>query len=85
MNIGSLVPPVNPAKPSYPKRSEVAVAGSETNKDAPENLPSYVYEKQSRRKRRRQDRRKKNVKPALDMRVSSDRRQRTRPRISIEV
>lgn len=85
MNIGSLVPPVNPAKPSYPKRSEVAVAGSETNKDAPENLQGYVYEKQQRRKRRGQDRRKKDVKPALDMRVSGDRRETKKPRINISV
>jgi hypothetical protein len=87
MNIGSFVPPANPAKSTYPKRSEVAVAGSEINKDAPEDLKDYVYEKQQkRRKQRGKDRRKKDIKPALDMRASSDRREvQRRPRISISV
>jgi len=95
MNIGSLIPPVNPAKLTYPKRSEVAVAGSEINKDAPEHSYAELYEKPSKQKernrreqskRRGQDRRKKNIRPALDMRTSSDRRTSTkRPRINISV
>ena len=95
MNIGSLTPPVNPAKLTYPKRSEVAVAGSEINKDAPDHSQEDLYEKLSQQKernrkqqgkRRGQDRRKKDIKPALDMRTSSDRRTSTkRPRINISV
>jgi hypothetical protein len=95
MNIGSLIPPANPAKLTYPKRSEVAVAGSEINKDAPERSQEELYDKVSqhkernrkeRGKRRGQDRRKKDIKPALDMRASSDRRESNkRPRINISV
>jgi hypothetical protein len=87
MNIGSFVPPANPVKSTYPKRSEVAVAVSETNKDASEEIKDYVYEKQQkRRKRRGQDRRTKDIKPALDMRASSERREiQRRPRINVSV
>ncbi|MFT7389219.1 MAG: hypothetical protein ACI8VC_002484 [Candidatus Endobugula sp.] len=87
MNIGSFIPPANPPKSTYPKRNEVAVAISETNKDTSEDIKDYVYEKQQkRRKRRGYDRRTKDIKPALDMRASSDRRElQRRPRINISV
>ncbi len=70
MNINSLLPPVNTTKLNYPKRSDVAVAGSETNKDA----PKAVYERQQRKKHRGKDRRQRNLKPLLDSRSGSDRR-----------
>jgi 5-deoxy-D-glucuronate isomerase len=69
MNISSLIPPVNTAKLKHPKRSEVAVAGSKTNEDASRELSE-----REQRKQRGQDRRRRNVKPLLDMRSGSDRR-----------
>ena len=90
MNISSLIPPVNPATLTYPKRSEVAVAGSEINKDAPERSRDELYKKERNKKeqgkRHGQDRRTKDIKPALDMRTSSDRRTSSKkPRINISV
>jgi hypothetical protein len=69
MNIGSLFPPVNTTKLSQVKRSEVAVAGSEINKDA-----SRTLMEQEKRKRRGQERRKQDSKPLLDSRSGRDRR-----------
>lgn len=74
LNISSLLPPVNPTKLKTPKRSEIAVAGSETNKDAPDT--GAVYQRKQH-KRRGGDRRKRNIKPLIDLRSSPDRRKTT--------
>jgi hypothetical protein len=82
MNISSLIPPVNTAKLTHPRRSENVVAGSRIDKDAPRR---DMNEKE-KRKHRGQERRKQKVKPMLDMRVSSDRREDLkRPSINVEV
>lgn len=70
MNISSLLPPVNTAKLKQPKRSEVAVAGSEINPEAKKDTPKAVHQ----RKKRGQDRRKRSIKPLIDMRSGRDRR-----------
>ncbi len=84
MHIRSQFPPVNTTKPTLVKRSEVAVAGSETNADA-EKHEFYVQSKADK-KRRGKDRRKRNVKPLLDSRSGKDRRyDAEKPSINIEV
>lgn len=81
MNISSLLPPVNTAKLKQPKRSEIAVAGSEISKDAPEKA-----NERQKRKRRGQERRRRHVKPLIEMRSGGDRRKDgERPSINLEV
>jgi hypothetical protein len=90
VNISSLIPPVNTATLKQPKRSEIAVAGSETNKDAPharqENERREQKEKHEAPKKRGQDRRQRNIKPLLDSRTGGDRRKdHHRPVINVNV
>ena len=83
LNISSLLPPVNTTKLKTTKRSEIAVAGSETNKDAPHTDAVYQHKQH---KRRGGDRRKRNIKPLVDLRSSPDRRKgAAKPSISIKV
>lgn len=90
MNISSLIPPVNTATLKQPKRSEIAVAGSETDKDAPQSRQEpesrEQKEKREQSKKRGQDRRQRNIKPLLDSRSGGDRRKdKTRPVINLSV
>ena len=80
MNISSLLPPVNTATLKQPKRSEVAVAGSEVSKDAPKNTTD-----QEKRKYRGRERRKRKLKPLIDMRSGKDRRKGVQRSISLKV
>lgn len=73
MDIRSLTPPVNTTKLRYPKRSDVAVAGSETNKDAPQ----YTKEEADERRHGR-DRRKRREKPLVECRSGDDRRKKAK-------
>lgn len=86
MNFSSLIPPANPAKLTYPKRSEAAVAGTAINKDAPKRQYEQQQEQNQNQKRKRQgqDRRKVKMKPALELRVSGDRREQSK-RVSIDI
>ncbi len=80
MNIGSFLPPVNTAKLKQPKRSEIAVAGSEVGKEPHRQAPVPAQEDEQQdsrgqeRRARRKDRRQRNIKPLIDMRSGSDRR-----------
>jgi len=80
INIGSFNPPVNTKTAKYSKVSKsVAVAGSEIDN----NSPKVTIEEERRRKR---DRRKRNIKPLIDMRSGRDRRYDSdKPSINIEV
>ncbi|MGH1485916.1 MAG: hypothetical protein ACRBCI_06810 [Cellvibrionaceae bacterium] len=80
ININSLTPPVNTPKVKKMTSKSAAVAGTEINKDA-----QRVFVDQQK-KRRGKDRRKKNMKPLIDLRSGRDRRDDPNiPSIDIEV
>lgn len=80
MNIGPMLPPVSTPKINKQSR-DAAVAGTEIT-DNPQHIPQDYR----RQKRRQNDRRKKNIKPLLDLRVTRDRREDPNiPRIDIEI
>lgn len=79
MNIGSFHPSVNTRKASKYRQmpQSAAVAGSETNP----NPPKITVGEE---RRRRKDRRTRNVKPLIDMRCGRDRRDSGKLSINIE-
>lgn len=92
MNIGSLIPPVNTTKLKQPKRSEIAVAGSEIGKEPHRQAPVQAKEDDQQehqgqeRREKGKDRRQRNIKPLVDMRSGSDRRKdKIRPSINVDV
>jgi len=81
INIGSFHPPASTNKPSkYSKVSKsAAVAGSKVDNNAPQIGAEHE-------RRRKKDRRQRNVKTLIDMRSGRDRRTETdKPSINIEV
>ncbi|MFT6388178.1 MAG: hypothetical protein ACJAUP_001554 [Cellvibrionaceae bacterium] len=70
LNIGSLLPPVSTPKIGETTSRDAAVAGTEINKD-PQQLS---YQCLPRKRRDKKDRRRRNIKPLMDLRISRDRR-----------
>lgn len=70
INIGPLHPPVSTPKVKKASSRDAAVAGTEINKDA-----QRVAQQPRQKKRRGKDRRQRNIKPLIDLRVSGDRRE----------
>ena len=82
VNISSLLPPVNTHRlKNTNKRSDVAVSGSEADKQARHPV---VEQRQDQRKGK--DRRQRDVKPLVDMRSGRDRRKDPdKPSINLKV
>jgi len=68
---GPLLPPVSTPKVRTTTSRDAAVAGTEINKDA--QPVSYQYLPKKRRDKK--DRRRRNIKPLIDLRISRDRRE----------
>ena len=79
-NIGPLYPSVNTSKVVKKNYRDVAVTGTEVSKDNTSTV------KQKVKKQRGKDRRQRNLKPLIDLRLGRDRRQNvSKPSIDIEV
>ena len=82
INIGPLHPPVSTPNVGKKTSRDAAVAGTEINKD-----PQHItQELPNKKKRRGKDRRQRNIKPLIDLRVSRDRRENPdAPSVDIEI
>lgn len=81
INIGPLHPPVSTPKINKTHSRDAAVAGTEINKDA-----QRVEQQPKKKKRRGKERRQKNIKPLIDLRVSADRRENAdTPSVNIKI
>ena len=82
INIGPIHPPVSTPTINKRESRDAAVAGTEINKDA----QRVNQELPKKKKRRGKDRRQRNIKPLIDLRVSADRRENPDvPSIDIEI
>jgi hypothetical protein len=82
INIGPLYPLVSTPKTHKNPSHDKVIAGTEINKDA----QRVIAERERKRRRGEKDRRQRNLRPLIDLRIGRDRRDSPDvPSIDIEV